>query len=98
MGAENTGPAGAGQHRIVAADCPCFLSMSPQQPNPQNQRKTTVFNMPAPLTVNDWLKLASSPSMSRRGNCHDNALMKSFWSTLKRELIHRCTFATRGDL
>lgn len=37
------------------------------------------------------------PSMSRRGNCHDNALMESFWSTLKRELIHRCQFATRAQ-
>ena len=37
------------------------------------------------------------PSMSRRGNCYDNALMESFWSTLKRELIHRCCFATRAQ-
>lgn len=28
-------------------------------------------------------------SMSRRGNCYDNAAMESFFSTLKRELIHR---------
>lgn len=28
------------------------------------------------------------PSMSRKGNCHDNAMMESFWSNLKRELIH----------
>lgn len=37
------------------------------------------------------------PSMSRRGNCYDNALMESFWSSLKRELVHRVTFATRAD-
>jgi putative transposase len=36
------------------------------------------------------------PSMSRRGNCYDNALMESFWSTLKRGLIHQQTFATRA--
>jgi putative transposase len=35
------------------------------------------------------------PSMSRRGNCYDNALMESFWSSLKRELVHRVQFATR---
>lgn len=35
------------------------------------------------------------PSMSRRGNCYDNALMESFWSTLKCDLIHRHHFATR---
>jgi putative transposase len=37
------------------------------------------------------------PSMSRRGNCYDNALMESFWSSLKRELIHRTHFATRQE-
>jgi len=37
------------------------------------------------------------PSMSRRGNCYDNALMESFWSSLKRELVHRTRFATRRE-
>ena len=37
------------------------------------------------------------PSMSRRGNCYDNAVMEIFWSTLKRELVHRCEFATRAS-
>ena len=37
------------------------------------------------------------PSMSRRGNCYDNAAMESFWSSLKRELVHRCQFATRTE-
>ncbi|MBC7366414.1 MAG: IS3 family transposase [Undibacterium sp.] len=36
-------------------------------------------------------------SMSRRGNCYDNATMESFWSTLKLELIYRRRFATRSD-
>jgi putative transposase len=34
-------------------------------------------------------------SMSRNGNCYDNATMESFWSTLKLELIYRRNFATR---
>ena len=34
-------------------------------------------------------------SMSRKGNCYDNATMESFWSTLKLELIYRTSFATR---
>jgi putative transposase len=33
------------------------------------------------------------PSMSRVGCCYDNAMMESFFATLKRELIHRRTFA-----
>ena len=36
-------------------------------------------------------------SMSRRGNCYDNAAMESFWSTFKRDLIHRRHFATRAE-
>ena len=35
--------------------------------------------------------------MSRRGNCYDNAAMESFWSSLKRELVHRCRFATHAE-
>jgi putative transposase len=37
------------------------------------------------------------PSMSRRGNCYDNAAMESFWSSLKRELVHRCEFASHAE-
>lgn len=36
-------------------------------------------------------------SMSRAGNCYDNAAMESFWSTLKNELIHGHRFATRAQ-
>ncbi len=36
-------------------------------------------------------------SMSRRGNCYDNATMEAFWSTLKHELIYRRRFVTRDD-
>jgi putative transposase len=33
-------------------------------------------------------------SMSRTGNCHDNALMESFWATLKTELIEDQVYAS----
>ena len=36
-------------------------------------------------------------SMSRKGNCWDNAPMESFFSTLKTELIHRRDFLTRDE-
>jgi putative transposase len=35
------------------------------------------------------------PSMSRKGDCWDNAPMESFWGTLKTELVHHRRFATR---
>jgi putative transposase len=34
-------------------------------------------------------------SMSRTGNCYDNAVMESFWSTLKTELVYHEDYATR---
>lgn len=36
-------------------------------------------------------------SMSRRGNCYDNAAMEAFWSSLKNELVHRRRFLTRNE-
>jgi len=36
-------------------------------------------------------------SMSRRGNCHDNAVAESFFNLLKRERIRRKTYKTRED-
>jgi transposase InsO family protein len=34
-------------------------------------------------------------SMSGRGDCWDNAMMESFWATLKTELVHAERYATR---
>ncbi len=36
-------------------------------------------------------------SMSRKGNCFDNAVVESFFSTLKNELVHDQRFHTRED-
>jgi putative transposase len=36
-------------------------------------------------------------SMSRRGNCFDNAPMESFWGTLKQELVHHRHYKTRQE-
>ena len=36
-------------------------------------------------------------SMSRKGNCWDNAPAESFFHTLKTELIHHCRFETREE-
>lgn len=43
----------------------------------------------------DLIHARLRPSMSRRGNCWDNAPTESLWSTLKRELIRDRVFATR---
>jgi putative transposase len=36
-------------------------------------------------------------SMSRRGNCYDNAVAESFFSSLKNELVNHCSFKTREE-
>ena len=36
-------------------------------------------------------------SMSRRGNCYDNAVIERFWHSLKVELVHRRSLSTRVE-
>ena len=38
-----------------------------------------------------------TPSMSRKGNCWDNACVESFFGILKRELVYHRPYATRED-
>lgn len=37
------------------------------------------------------------PSMSRAGNCHDNAVAESFFVTIKKRIIKRKIYSTRND-
>jgi putative transposase len=38
-----------------------------------------------------------TPSMSRKGNCYDNAFIESFWSSLKYEVVYHQRFATFAE-
>ena len=53
------------------------------------------------FTGHEWQTLLRDhnliSSMSRRGNCHDNAVAESFFQLLKRERIRRQIYATRDD-
>ena len=42
-------------------------------------------------------KYKITPSMSRKGNCYDNAFVESFFRTLKVELVNREKFKTRQE-
>jgi putative transposase len=42
-------------------------------------------------------QFAMTMSMSRKGDCYDNAPMESFWGSLKNELVHHRRFATRAE-
>lgn len=52
-------------------------------------------------TSYDWSQFLKAhgleASMSRRGNCHDNAVAESFFQLLKRERIKRRIYATREE-
>jgi transposase InsO family protein len=37
-------------------------------------------------------------SMGSRGDCYDNAVAESFFATLKKELVNRCSWPTRREL
>jgi putative transposase len=39
----------------------------------------------------------AQPSMSRKGDCYDNAAMEAFWSSLKNELIYRQAPTSRAQ-
>ena len=43
------------------------------------------------------LAAGATCSMSGKGDCWDNAVMESFFSTLKREMVSRETFESRKD-
>lgn len=53
------------------------------------------------FTSMDWASFLRAHnlehSMSRRGNCHDNAVAESFFNLLKRERIRRRTYRTRDE-
>ena len=53
------------------------------------------------FTSHEWQKFLEAnnleASMSRRGNCYDNAVAESFFQLLKRERIRRKTYSTRKE-
>ncbi len=53
------------------------------------------------FTSQEWQSFLSAhnlePSMSRRGNCYDNAVAESFFHLLKTERIRRKTYKTREE-
>ena len=53
------------------------------------------------FTSMDWASFLKhhnlEHSISRRGNCHDNAVAERFFNLLQREQIRRRTYKTRAD-
>jgi len=64
------------------------------------KRKVTIHSdQGSQFTSGEWQSFLGQhnleASMSRRGNCHDNAVAESFFQLLKREKIRRQTYSTR---
>ncbi|OTX31450.1 hypothetical protein BK717_22905 [Bacillus thuringiensis serovar malayensis] len=84
--------------RVIVSVCPSFIDFLHQNPFLQGYRREhpkkgliihtdqgsqyTSSNFQATLK-----KYGAVSSVSRKGNPHDNALMESFYKTIKRELI-----------
>ena len=65
------------------------------------QRMRIHSDQDSQFTSMDWATLIRGHNlehpMSRRGNCHDDAVAESFFSSLKRERIRRRTYKTREE-
>ena len=74
------------------------MALSQRQPQPGFVHHTDRGSQYAAGAYQAELKKAGAVvSMSRKGNCWDNAPSESFFSTLKTELIHEERFATRDE-
>ena len=64
-------------------------------------KKCKTMSRGASLQVLEWQAFLKThnleASMSRRGNCYDNAVAESFFHLLKSERIRRKTYATREE-
>ena len=64
-------------------------------------RGSGAFDEGSQFSSYDWRDFLEShnlvQSMSRRGNCHDNAVAESFFQLLKRERVRRKVYATRDE-
>lgn len=76
------------------------LLMAVWRRRPQ-QTVTVHSDQGSQYTSHDWQAFLQQhnlvASMSRRGNCHDNAVAESFFQLLKRERIRRRTYRTRDE-
>lgn len=66
------------------------------------KKKVTVHSdQGSQYTSHDWQHFLKAHglegSMSRRGNCHDDAVAESFFQLLKRERVKKKVYSTRND-
>lgn len=70
-----------------------FRAVATQRPPPGLIHHSDRGSQYCSLAYQALLKqFGMQPSMSRKGNCWDNAPIESFWGTLKTELVYHCRF------
>jgi putative transposase len=85
------------QNRQLAIDA-LTMAIEQRQPEPGLIHHTDQGLLYATSTYREILKVHRMiPSMSRKGNCYDNAVAESFFSGLKNELIWDRDFKTRSE-
>ncbi len=84
-----------GEQVSIAFFTPSLASLT--HPDIREERPQA-SRLPVPGS-DDWHRFCLSrnlePSMSRRGNCRDNAVAEPFFSGLKKERIHKRIYKTR---
>lgn len=77
------------------------LMMAVLKQNPEGNQLVSHSDRGSQYAAEDLRKrlnlLGIQASMSRKGNCYDNAFAESFFHSLKVELIHHRTFKTRKE-
>lgn len=77
-----------------------FKKAQLNRPLVRNQKLLFHSDRGIQYTCKDFVRILAksnqiSQSMSRKGNCYDNAVAESFFKTLKTELVHHNNYATR---
>ncbi|MEX5219438.1 MAG: IS3 family transposase [Nitrospira sp.] len=74
------------------------MALQRRQPNPGLLHHSDRGSQYAAIAYQQALTAAGiTASMSRKGNCWDNACVESFFGTVKRELIHHRQYRTREE-
>jgi transposase InsO family protein len=82
--------------RVELTSAALMMAVQRQRPKPGLIRHSDRGSQYAAGDYRSALATAGmTPSMSRKGNCWDNAPMESFFHTLKTELVHQRHYATR---
>jgi putative transposase len=82
-------------NREIALDA-LLMAVNRREPTGQG---TIHSDQGSQFSSDDWLRFCKdnrlTPSMSRRGNCYDNAVAETFFSTLKKERIRNEVYPSR---